>query len=290
MQSCLTKIVAASSGARASSTTTTRRMTSQFVVAPIASSVVQMRSVRPIANASVSKSLVGSFGNSFSHANASNRRGAFMSTEAYDDSESPAESEESPAETNGGEVKLYIGNLSWDMDEQSLQDLFVQYEATDCVIVTDRNTGRSRGFGFATVPSQEMADSAIAALNESEQFGRQMRVVVSLPPEERPPREFRPRRNWDADGRKVYFGNLSWGMDHLDLQDLCAEFGNVDESRLITDRETGRSRGFGFVTMSSEKEAEDVVAQLNGQDVDGRVLRVNIATSNKGGGGGGGGY
>jgi RNA recognition motif-containing protein len=90
----------------------------------------------------------------------------------------------------------------------------------------------------------------------------------------------------------VYFGNLSWGMDHLDLQDLCAEFGNVDESRLITDRETGRSRGFGFVTMSSEKEAEDVVAQLNGQDVDGRVLRVNIATSNKGGGGGsgGGGY
>ena len=72
-------------------------------------------------------------------------------------------------------------------------------------------------------------------------------------------------------------------MDHLDLQDLCAEFGNVDESRLITDRETGRSRGFGFVTMSSEKEAEDVVAQLNGQDVDGRVLRVNIATSNKDG-------
>merc|ERR1712072_554763 len=283
MQSCLTKIVAASSGARVSSTT--RRMTSQFVVAPIASSVVQMRSVRPIANASVSKSLVGSFGNSFSHANASNRRGAFMSTEAYDDSESPAESEESPAETNGGEVKLYIGNISWDMDEQSLQDLFAQYEATDCVIVTDRNTGRSRGFGFATVPSQEMADSAIAALNESEQFGRQMRVVVSLPP-----KEIRPRRNWDADGRKVYFGNLSWGMDHLDLQDLCAEFGNVDESRLITDRETGRSRGFGFVTMSSEKEAEDVVAQLNGQDVDGRVLRVNIATSNKDGGGGGGGY
>ena len=107
MQSCLTKIVAASSGARASSTTTTRRMASQFVVAPIASSVVQMRSVRPIANASVSKSLVGSFGNSFSHANASNRRGAFMSTEAYDDSESPAESEESPAETNGGEVGIH---------------------------------------------------------------------------------------------------------------------------------------------------------------------------------------
>ena len=72
-------------------------------------------------------------------------------------------------------------------------------------------------------------------------------------------------------------------MDHLDLQDLCAEFGNVDESRLITDRETGRSRGFGFVTMSSEKEAEDVVAQLNGQDVDGRVLRVTSPRRTKAG-------
>ena len=106
------------------------------------------------------------------------------------------------------------------MDDQSLNDLFSQYQASDCVIVTDRNTGRSRGFGFATVPSQEMADSAIAALNDSDQFGRQMRVVISLPPEERPAREQRPKRNWDADGRKVYFGNLSWGMDHLDLQDL----------------------------------------------------------------------
>ena len=78
----------------------------------------------------------------------------------------------------------------------------------------------------------------------------------------------------------MYFGNLSWGMDQYDLQDLCSEFGSVEDSRLITDRDTGRSRGFGFVTMSNTTEADEVVAQLNGQDVDGRVLRVNIATSN----------
>ena len=89
----------------------------------------------------------------------------------------------------------------------------------------------------------------------------------------RAPRE----RNYDFDARKVYFGNLSWGMDHLDLQDLCGEYGEVADSRLITDRETGRSRGFGFVTMSSAEQAEKVVNGLNGQDVDGRVLRVNIA-------------
>ena len=91
----------------------------------------------------------------------------------------------------------------------------------------------------------------------------------------------RPRRGYDFDGRKVYFGNLSWGMDHLDLQDLCGEFGTVEDARLITDRETNRSRGFGFVTMSTVAEAEEVVDQLNGQDVDGRVLRVNIANVDK---------
>ena len=210
-------------------------------------------------------------------------RSMMMTTEAYNNESATATAE----------VKLYIGNLSWDMSDSDLQNLFAQYGASDCVIVMDKMTGRSRGFGFATVPDQESADSCIAALNETEQYGRQMRVTISTPPESRPPREDRPQRgeraprgdrpagNWDADGRKVYFGNLSWGMDHLDLQDLCAEFGNVDESRLITDRETGRSRGFGFVTMSTEKEAEDVVAQLNGQDVDGRVLKVNIAVSNK---------
>jgi len=101
---------------------------------------------------------------------------------------------------------------------------------------------------------------------------------------DRPPRMDREGgrgrgRGMVNDKRRVYFGNLSWGMDHLDLQDLCAEFGSVEDSRLITDRETGRSRGFGFVTMSSESEADEVVNQLNGQDVDGRVLRVNIANS-----------
>ena len=159
------------------------------------------------------------------------------------------------------------------------------------------NTGRSRGFGFVTVPSVAVADEAIAALDGADVDGRSIRVNVSVAREDRPPRPDRPprgdrpdrpprgdggaRRGYDFDGRKVYFGNLSWGMDHLDLQDLCGEFGTVEDSRLVTDRETNRSRGFGFVTMSTPEEAEEVVNQLNGQDVDGRVLRVNIANVDK---------
>lgn len=113
--------------------------------------------------------------------------------------------------------------------------------------------------------------------------GRPLRVNISVARgdrPERPPRE-RSESSYAFDARKIYFGNLSWGMDHLDLQDLCGEFGTVEDSRLITDRETGRSRGFGFVTMSTADEAEEVVRQLNGQDVDGRVLRVNIANVDK---------
>ena len=96
---------------------------------------------------------------------------------------------------------------------------------------------------------------------------------ISVARGDRPERPQRDRNaSYEFDARKIYFGNLSWGMDHLDLQDLCGEFGSVEDSRLITDRETGRSRGFGFVTMSTTEEAEEVVRQLNGQDDLKRVL------------------
>ena len=103
---------------------------------------------------------------------------------------------------------------------------------------------------------------------------------ISVARGDRPPRP-QGDRSYAFDARKIYFGTRSWGMDHHDLQDLCGEFGSVEDARLIPDRETGRSRGFGFVTMSSAEEAEMVVSQLNGQDVDGRVLRVNIANVDK---------
>lgn len=98
---------------------------------------------------------------------------------------------------------------------------------------------------------------------------------------DRPPREPREPRNYDFDSRKVYFGNLSWNMGDGDLSDICAEYGNVEDAKVITDRETGRSRGFGFITMSTAEEAQAAVAALDGQEVDGRIARVNIANVDK---------
>lgn len=89
---------------------------------------------------------------------------------------------------------------------------------------------------------------------------------------------------------KLYVGNLSFNTSNQDLNDLFGEIGTVESTNIIEDRETGRSRGFAFVEMSSQAEGETAIAQLNGKEVDGRELKVNEAKpqENRSGGGGGG--
>ena len=75
----------------------------------------------------------------------------------------------------------------------------------------------------------------------------------------------------------IYVGNLPYGLSESELQDAFANFGEVSLVKILSDRETGRSRGFGFVEMPNQAEAEAAVANLNGKDVGGRALRVNEA-------------
>jgi RNA recognition motif-containing protein len=91
-------------------------------------------------------------------------------------------------------------------------------------------------------------------------------------------------------GKKLYVGNLSFNSSEQDLEDVFAEFGTVESVNIIEDRDTGRSRGFGFVEMSSDQEAQNAITELDGKEVDGRNLKVNEAKprENRGGGGGGG--
>jgi len=92
-------------------------------------------------------------------------------------------------------------------------------------------------------------------------------------------------------GKKLYVGGLPYSVSDTQLSDLFAEHGTVDSAQVITDRMTGRSRGFGFVEMSSTEEAETAVSTLSGTQLEGRTLTVNEAKqrSQSGGGGGGGG-
>src|SRR5262245_50744005 len=76
---------------------------------------------------------------------------------------------------------------------------------------------------------------------------------------------------------RVFVGNLSFNTTENELQDAFAAHGNVIEAKLMTDRDTGRARGFGFVTMSTPEEAQRAITALNGASIDGRSLTVNIA-------------
>jgi cold-inducible RNA-binding protein len=91
-------------------------------------------------------------------------------------------------------------------------------------------------------------------------------------------------------GNKLYCGNLSYNVNSSDLESLFSEFGDVQSAQVITDRDTGRSKGFGFVEMANESDAEAAIAGLNEKDHDGRALKVNEAKprEDRGGGGGGG--
>ncbi len=97
-------------------------------------------------------------------------------------------------------------------------------------------------------------------------------------------------------GKKLFVGGLSWNTTDDSLREAFSRFGEVTESRVVTDRETGRSRGFGFVTFADEQNAKAAIKSMDGQSLDGRSVKVNVAEekpprSGGGfGGGGGGGY
>ena len=93
-------------------------------------------------------------------------------------------------------------------------------------------------------------------------------------------------------GKKLYVGNLSYQVDSSELEQLFSQHGQVVSAQIINDRDTGRSKGFGFVEMANDDEAEAAIAALNGQEHGGRALTVNEARprEDRGGGGGRGGY
>ncbi|HEX8520683.1 MAG TPA: RNA-binding protein [Tepidisphaeraceae bacterium] len=92
-------------------------------------------------------------------------------------------------------------------------------------------------------------------------------------------------------GKKLYVGNLSYQVDSSELEQLFGQYGQVTSAQIINDRDTGRSKGFGFVEMANDADADNAVNALNGQQHNGRALTVNEARprEDRGGGGGGGG-
>ncbi|PKI66643.1 hypothetical protein CRG98_012985 [Punica granatum] len=140
-------------------------------------------------------------------------------------------------------------------------------------VIYNRDTDQSRGFGFVTMSTVEEAEKAVEKFHQYDLDGRLLTVNKAAPRGARPertPRAFEP-------SFRIYVGNLPWDVDNARLEQVFSEHGKVVNARVVFDRETGRSRGFGFVTMASETEMNDAIAALDGQSLDGRAIRVNAA-------------
>ncbi|XP_048327554.1 28 kDa ribonucleoprotein, chloroplastic isoform X2 [Ziziphus jujuba] len=137
------------------------------------------------------------------------------------------------------EAKLFVGNLPYDVDSEKLAQFFNQ---------------------AGIVEIAEDLDGRLLTVNKAA------------------PRGSRPERTRaNEPGFRIYVGNLPWQVDDARLEQVFSEHGKVVNARVVYDRDSGRSRGFGFVTMSNETELNDAIAALDGQSLDGRAIRVNVA-------------
>jgi len=141
---------------------------------------------------------------------------------------------------------------------------------------------RKRGFGFVVFEEKAGAQAAVDALDGNDVDGRTVRVEFFTPKPRTERREQQPRGNFgrgqDEDGRRVYVGNLDYRTDDATLNEIFSEYGEVQSCSQLTEREDpSRKRGFGFVTFANSDDANAAVDNLDGLEVDGRSLRVNIA-------------
>ncbi|KAG6437343.1 hypothetical protein SASPL_102257 [Salvia splendens] len=203
-------------------------------------------------------------------------------------------------------LKLFVGNLPFSVDSAVLAGLFQQAGTVEAVdVILDKATSRSRGFGFVVMSSVEEAEAAVEQFNGYEIEGRALRVNSGPPPPKRERSSFGRRDNSFGGSRgrerssygnssfegpragrerssygntnKVFVGNLSFDVDDFALESVFSEHGNVQDARVICDRDNGRSRGFGFVTYSSAEEVNKAVESLDGTELEGRPIRVSPA-------------
>ncbi|KAL8527017.1 hypothetical protein ACS0TY_016035 [Phlomoides rotata] len=193
------------------------------------------------------------------------------------------EEEDDVAQSAAEGGRLYVGNLPFSMTSAQLSDIFAEAGRVVSVeIVYDRVTDRSRGFGFVTMSNVEEAKEAIRLFDNAQIGGRTAKVNFPEVPrggerELASPKIRTSNQGFVESPHKVYAGNLSWGLTTQGLREAFAEQPGFLSARVVYDRDSGRSRGFGFITFSSAEQLESALAAMNGVEVEGRPLRLNMA-------------
>ncbi|KAK4315248.1 hypothetical protein Pmani_013521 [Petrolisthes manimaculis] len=161
--------------------------------------------------------------------------------------------------------KMFVGGLSWETTQESLQRYFGQYgEVIDCVVMKNSETGRSRGFGFVTFADPNKVDSVLKS-GPHELDGR------TIDPKACNPRSMQKQKrngNWP----KVFLGGLPSNLTETDLRNFFSRFGGVMEVVIMFDQEKKKSRGFGFLSFETEEAVDRAVAEhfvnINGKQVE----------------------
>ncbi|KAI9894152.1 MAG: hypothetical protein M1814_004006 [Vezdaea aestivalis] len=191
---------------------------------------------------------------------------------------------------------LFVGNISWNIDEEWLAREFSVYgEVSLCRIITDRESGRPKGFGYVEFKDVETATKAADGLNGRELDGRELKVNFATP---RPNKETgRDRGNSRAQAygdslstksSTLFVGNISFEADEDAVSQEFGAFATVKSVRLPTDRESGEMKGYGYVEFYSEEDAEKAITEGAGMMICGRSVRLDYSTprANDGGRGG----
>jgi nucleolin len=155
--------------------------------------------------------------------------------------------------------KLYVGNLNYLVDRRQLSELFGQFGQIDKINIIE-----GRGYGFVEFKSRADAGKAIKELDGVELMGRNLKVAEAQPP-------LKPGQPIS----KLYVGNLSYSVSEDQIRELLEEFGELISISLVN------NRGIAFVEFETTDGAVEAMDELNGQEFEGRILRIDFAGANK---------
>lgn len=197
-------------------------------------------------------------------------------------------------------TELFVGNLDRSITNDDLRDAFSAHgEVQRATVITDKETRQSKGFGFVAFADESQAQAAIAAMNgqilgskplsvneargKTEGGGGNARGQGGGKPRfggrggERGGRGFAPRQELAPGVKELFVGGLDFSVSDAELRDMFSQYGTVLKAKVMMDRTSGESRGFGFVQLSSSEENQAAIDALHGQASGSRTLEVNEA-------------
>ncbi|XP_071813275.1 RNA-binding protein 39-like isoform X2 [Apostichopus japonicus] len=193
-------------------------------------------------------------------------------------SPSPTKKKETADSENRDARTVFVMQLSQRVRERDLKEFFVAVgKVRDCKIITDRNSRRSKGVGYVEFDDEASVPYALA-LNSQRLMGAPIIVQPSHSEKNRQAAQQQTLQKGNTGPMRIYVGSLHFNINEDMLRGIFEPFGKIENIQLIRDTETGRSKGYGFITFSEADEAKRALDQLNGFELAGRLIKVGHVT------------